>query len=89
LPLVRAVAERGFVALGFDIDSAKIAILNAGGSYIGHISGETIAMLRESRRFEATDDFARLAEVDAILLCVPTPLTRQREPDLTYVDPHD
>ena len=85
LPLVRAVAERGFVALGFDIDSAKIGILNAGGSYIGHISGETIAMLRESRRFEATDDFARLAEVDAILLCVPTPLTRQREPDLTYV----
>jgi UDP-N-acetyl-D-glucosamine dehydrogenase len=85
LPLVRAVAERGFVALGFDIDSAKIGILNAGGSYIGHISGETIAMLRESRRFEATDDFTRLAEVDAILLCVPTPLTRQREPDLTYV----
>jgi UDP-N-acetyl-D-glucosamine dehydrogenase len=85
LPLVRAVAERGFEALGFDIDSAKIGILNAGGSYIHHISPEAIAGLRAAGRFEATDDFSRLAEVDAILLCVPTPLTRQREPDLTYV----
>jgi UDP-N-acetyl-D-glucosamine dehydrogenase len=85
LPLVRAVAEKGFGALGFDVDPAKIAVLNAGGSYIRHIAGETIAALRESGRFEATDDFARIAEVDAILLCVPTPLTRQREPDLTYV----
>jgi UDP-N-acetyl-D-glucosamine dehydrogenase len=85
LPLVRAVAERGFSALGFDIDRAKIDVLNAGGSYIRHIAGETIAGLRASGRFEATDDFSRLGEVDAIILCVPTPLTRQREPDLTYV----
>jgi UDP-N-acetyl-D-glucosamine dehydrogenase len=85
LPLVRAVAERGFGALGFDIDRTKIDILNAGGSYIRHISGETIAELHRAGRFEATDDFSRLGEVDAIILCVPTPLTRQREPDLTYV----
>ena len=85
LPLVRAVAERGFHALGFDIDATKIAVLNAGGSYIRHISPDGIAALRGSGRFEASADFARLAEVDAILLCVPTPLTRQREPDLTYV----
>jgi UDP-N-acetyl-D-glucosamine dehydrogenase len=85
LPLVRAVAEKGFDALGFDIDSAKVAVLNAGGSYIRHISAEKIAALRDSGKFAATDDFARLAELDAILLCVPTPLTRQREPDLTYV----
>jgi UDP-N-acetyl-D-glucosamine dehydrogenase len=85
LPLVCAVGERGFNALGFDIDPVKIALLNAGGSYIRHIAPDTIAALRRAGRFEATDDFARLAEVDAILLCVPTPLTRQREPDLTYV----
>jgi UDP-N-acetyl-D-glucosamine dehydrogenase len=85
LPLVRAIAERGFDALGFDIDAAKIALLNAGGSYIHHIPAATIAALREAEKFEATDDFARLRDVDAILLCVPTPLTRQREPDLTYV----
>jgi UDP-N-acetyl-D-glucosamine dehydrogenase len=85
LPLVRAVAQRGFGALGFDIDRAKIDLLNAGGSYIRHISGETIAELRKAGRFEATDDFSRLGEVDAIILCVPTPLTRQREPDLTYI----
>jgi UDP-N-acetyl-D-glucosamine dehydrogenase len=85
LPLVRAVAERGFEALGFDIDAAKIRVLNAGGSYISHISAGAIAALRDSGRLEATEDFSRLAEVDAILLCVPTPLTRQREPDLTYV----
>jgi len=85
LPLMRAVTEKGFGALGFDIDSAKIKILNAGGSYIRHIPAETIAALRDSGKFEATDDFSRLNEADAILLCIPTPLTRQREPDLTYV----
>jgi UDP-N-acetyl-D-glucosamine dehydrogenase len=85
LPLVRAVAERGFSALGFDIDPSKVTVLNAGGSYIRHIAADSIAALRGSGRFEATGDFSRLAEVDAILLCVPTPLTRQREPDLTYV----
>ena len=85
LPLIRAVAEHGFDALGFDIDASKIAVLNAGGSYIRHIPPQAIAALREAEKFEATDDFSRLREVDAILLCLPTPLTRQREPDLTYV----
>jgi len=85
LPLVRATAERGFGVLGFDIDPAKIDILNGGGSYIRHIPAAAIADLRQTGRFEATTDFSRVAEVDAILLCVPTPLTKQREPDLTYV----
>jgi UDP-N-acetyl-D-glucosamine dehydrogenase len=80
-----AVAERGFVALGFDIDQTKVATLNAGGSYIKHIAAENIARLREKNRLEATGDFSRLDNVDAIILCVPTPLTRQREPDLTYI----
>src|SRR5712675_3405000 len=85
LPLLRAVVEKGFPALGFDVDRNKVDILNAGGSYIRHIEPESIARLRREERFSATDDFRRLAEVDAIILCVPTPLTRQREPDLTYV----
>ena len=85
LPLIRTVAEKGFPALGFDIDAGKIEILNAGGSYIRHIPAAAVTALRASGKFEATGDFSRLAEVDAILLCLPTPLTRQREPDLTYV----
>jgi UDP-N-acetyl-D-glucosamine dehydrogenase len=85
LPLLRTVAERGFAALGFDIDHVKVALLNAGGSYLAHISPESIAAVRHSGRLAATDDFARLGEVDAIILCVPTPLTKQREPDLSFI----
>ena len=85
LPLMRAAAERGFHVLGFDIDRAKVDMLNAGGSYIRHISAERIAALRSSGRLAATTDFSRLAEAEAIILCVPTPLTRQREPDLSFV----
>src|SRR5205809_7605331 len=76
LPLLRAAAERGFSALGFDIDRAKVALLNAGGSYLCHISADSIAALRQSGRLAATADFSRLGEVDAVILCVPTPLTR-------------
>ncbi|HEV8679838.1 MAG TPA: nucleotide sugar dehydrogenase [Stellaceae bacterium] len=85
LPLLRTAAERGFAALGFDIDRAKVERLNAGQSYLAHISTDSIAAVRQSGHLAATDDFARLAEVDAILLCVPTPLTRQREPDLSFI----
>ncbi len=86
LPLLRTAAERGFQALGFDIDRGKVEQLNAGGSYIKHIAADRIAALRRSGRLEASGDFARLGEADAIVLCVPTPLTRQREPDLTFVE---
>src|ERR1044071_3772145 len=85
LPLLRAAVEKGFPALGFDVDRNKVDILNAGGSYIRHIEPESIARLRREERFSATDDFSRLGEVDAIILCVPTPLTRQREPDLGFI----
>jgi UDP-N-acetyl-D-glucosamine dehydrogenase len=85
LPLARTIAERGFTVLGFDLDPAKVARLNAGQSYIHHISSESIAALREAGRLAATGEVARLGEADAILLCVPTPLTRQREPDLSFV----
>lgn len=84
LPLARAFSSAGFRVLGFDIDSAKVAKLNAGKSFIKQIPDETVAGMR-AKGFEATDSFERLNEPDAILICVPTPLTEAREPDLTYV----
>jgi UDP-N-acetyl-D-glucosamine dehydrogenase len=84
LPLARAFSSRGFPVLGFDIDPAKITRLHAGESYIGHIPPETVREML-SQGFEATNQFARLDEPDAILICVPTPLTDAREPDLSYV----
>jgi UDP-N-acetyl-D-glucosamine dehydrogenase len=84
LPLARAFATAGFRVLGFDIDTAKVEKLNAGKSFIKQIPDETVAAMRAAG-FEATDRFERLNEPDAILICVPTPLTEAREPDLTYV----
>ncbi|MBI1325972.1 nucleotide sugar dehydrogenase [bacterium] len=82
LPLVELFARKGFHVKGFDIDSRKIDDLSAGRSYIGHITSDRIASLVESGRFEATTDFSRMKEVDAIIICVPTPLGTHREPDL-------
>jgi UDP-N-acetyl-D-glucosamine dehydrogenase len=84
LPLARAFADRGIATLGFDVDPVKIARLERGESYIGHISDATIREMQE-HRFEATADFTRLDEPDAVIICVPTPLTDAREPDLTYI----
>lgn len=84
LPLVRAFSGAGLKTLGFDIDAKKVDRLNSGHSYILQIPDSSIAKMRE-QGFEATSDFRRLAEPEAILICVPTPLTESREPDLTYV----
>ena len=84
LPLARAFARTGFRVLGFDVDPIKVGKLNSGQSYIKQIPDATIVGMRE-KGFEATDRFDRLGEPDAILICVPTPLTDAREPDLTYV----
>jgi UDP-N-acetyl-D-glucosamine dehydrogenase len=84
LPLARALTGAGFRVLGFDIDPAKVAKLNAGRSYIKQIPDSAICEMRKGG-FEATDRFDRLGEPDAVLICVPTPLTDAREPDLTYV----
>jgi UDP-N-acetyl-D-glucosamine dehydrogenase len=84
LPIARAFTAAGFRVLGFDIDPAKVERLNRGESYIGHIPAATIQAMR-SARFEATAQFERLSEPDAIIICVPTPLTASREPDLTFV----
>ncbi len=84
LPLARTFAQNGFRVLGFDIDTSKVRQLMEGQSYIRQIPAATIQEMRAAG-FEATDRFDLLGEVDAILICVPTPLTEAREPDLTYV----
>ncbi|MAZ47804.1 MAG: UDP-N-acetyl-D-glucosamine dehydrogenase [Halobacteriovoraceae bacterium] len=84
LPLMIRYSEVGYKVLGFDIDQSKIDKLNKGESYIEHISSNDIGKSKE-RGFEATTDFSRIAEVDSIILCVPTPLNKYREPDLSYV----
>ncbi|MFZ5785891.1 MAG: nucleotide sugar dehydrogenase [Acidobacteriota bacterium] len=86
LPLALAFAEKGFPVLGFDVDPDKVAALSRGEGYIKHLDGGRIAAAVSSGRFVATTDFARLGEPDAILVCVPTPLTPQREPDMRYVE---
>src|SRR5262245_4807629 len=80
LPLAETFAWGGYGVLGFDVDPQKIASLKQGKSYIGHIASERIAELIKSQRFDAATDPARFAEVDAIVICVPTPLTETREP---------
>jgi UDP-N-acetyl-D-glucosamine dehydrogenase len=84
LPLAKTFAAGGFPVLGFDVDTVKIAKLARDESYIAHVTPDTLQDMK-AQGFEATDRFDRLAEADAVLLCVPTPLTEAREPDLTYV----
>ncbi len=86
LPLVRAFHQAGFPTIGFDVDSDKVCRLKAGESYIKHIPAEWIQQWNKSGRFDATNDMRRLAEADCILICVPTPLSDSRDPDLTYVE---
>jgi UDP-N-acetyl-D-glucosamine dehydrogenase len=85
LPLAETFAWGGYPVLGFDIDPDKVAKLNQGQSYIGHICPERVAEMRASGRFEATTDPGRFADADAVVICVPTPLTDAREPDLSYI----
>ena len=75
-----------FKVLGFDIDENKIETLSKGESYLEHISSQSIFDCIESGHLEATSDFKRISEVDGIILCVPTPLNRHLEPDLSYVE---
>lgn len=86
LPLVFAFVDKGFRVLGFDIDEAKADALRAGKSYMKHIPDAAVQKVMASGRFEPTSDFSRTGEADALLLCVPTPLTAQREPDMTYIE---
>ena len=84
LPLALTAVEAGFSVTGFDVDTQKVTALNAGQSYIAHIAAPAVKRARETGRFGATADFAELRRMDVILVCVPTPLTVQREPDMTF-----
>jgi len=86
LPLSLAYAEAGVRVLGYDVDPDKATKLLAGESYLKHIEARRIGEAVSAGRFDATADERRLSEPDALLICVPTPLTRHQEPDLTYVE---
>ncbi len=86
LPLALTAAKAGFAVLGIDINASHVDRLNRGESYIKHIPPEPLAQAIASKRLEVTTDFGRLDEPDTIIVCVPTPLTKHREPDLSYVE---
>jgi UDP-N-acetyl-D-glucosamine dehydrogenase len=90
LPLVLRFCAVGFRVLGFDTDPHKVEMVNRGESYIKHIPSDLLAALRQPRegkgQFTATSDMGRLGEPDVLIICVPTPLTSKREPDLRYVE---
>lgn len=86
LPLALAFTENGSCVIGFDVDPAKPEKLGRGESYIKHLDGGRVRAMAQSGLFDATTDFARLSEADAVLICVPTPLTAHRDPDMRYVE---
>src|SRR6266513_991278 len=86
LPLVLRFGEEHFPVIGFDVDPVKVRKLNAGESYIRHIPSSRLETLLKEKQFEATSDFSRLAEADCIIICVPTPLTAKKDPDLQYIE---
>ena len=86
LPLIRTFVAAGFRTLGFDVDQSKVDSLQAGQSYIEHIPSDWISRCVKEGKFAATAQMDRLAEADALLICVPTPLSASRDPDLRYVE---
>ena len=86
LPLIDAYVNAGFHAIGFDVDDKKTSMLNSGKSYIAHIGEAVIQNWLRKKQFDATTDMGRLSEADVILICVPTPLSDSRDPDLKYVE---
>jgi UDP-N-acetyl-D-glucosamine dehydrogenase len=85
LPLSLQFARSGVNVLGLDIDPAKVDALNQGRSYIKHVSAETVAEQVQKRRLTAATDFARVREVQTVIICVPTPLNKNREPDISFI----
>ncbi|MBI3185163.1 MAG: nucleotide sugar dehydrogenase [Myxococcales bacterium] len=86
LPLGMAFAEAGYKVVGFDVDARKLEKLRRGESYIKHIASEPLRALVQAGKLEATADFSRSGQVDCIIICVPTPLTPAREPDMSYIE---
>jgi UDP-N-acetyl-D-glucosamine dehydrogenase len=85
LPLCLQFARSGVNVLGIDIDSSKVTAIEAGQSYIKHIESSALAQMKATGRLGATTDFSRIRDVGAVIICVPTPLNKNREPDLSYV----
>src|SRR3954453_9444958 len=86
LPLLVAFHRAGFSVMGFDVDPKKIDALHRGENYLKHLGTSLASDMKKAGRFDATTDFARLAEADAVISCVPTPLGKHLEPDLSYVE---
>lgn len=86
LPLMWTFHQNDMPVLGFDIDEKKVVNLKSGTPYIKHLGSEMMETLAKSDIADATTDFSRLGEADAILMCVPTPLDHHREPDMSYVE---
>ena len=86
LPLSIAFSESGYRVIGFDIDIEKVNKINNGTSYINHLSSITIKKLQESKHLSATNDFSKTKDVDALILCLPTPLNKNRVPDLSFIE---
>ena len=85
LPLAIQFARANVNVLGLDIDTGKVDLVNKGRSYIKHIAPETVAEVVTQKRLCASTDFSRISEVEAVIICVPTPLSRNREPDISFV----
>jgi UDP-N-acetyl-D-glucosamine dehydrogenase len=85
LPLAAAIAGAGFATLGFDIDREKITLVNGGTSYLDAVKSDNLTELIRGNLLRATSEFEKLSSCDIIIICVPTPLTSDREPDLSYV----
>ena len=85
LPLAMSAVEAGFPVLGFDVDPERVAQINRGESFTASVASEGIRLAVERGRLEVTGDFDLLVRADAILIAVPTPLSKQREPDLSFV----
>jgi UDP-N-acetyl-D-glucosamine dehydrogenase len=85
LPLSLQFARSGVSVLGLDIDPEKVSTLIKGGSYIKHIEADAVREQVDAKRFTASTDFARIGEVEAAIICVPTPLNKNREPDISYI----
>jgi len=85
LPLLVEFTSRGFHGTGFEVDEAKAQQINAGASYIGDVSSRKVKEVVDAGRLRATTDFSHLSECDAIIICVPTPLRKTKEPDVSYI----
>src|ERR1051325_6849617 len=85
LPLLVEFASHGFQGTGFEVDQAKANQINAGTSYIGDVPSRKVKEVVDAKRLRATTDFSHLSECDAIIICVPTPLRKTKEPDVSYI----